>query len=140
MRTVVAIPMKDPADSKTRLADALTATQREHLALVLIRRAQTFFATQFPDFERLVVTPSSRITSETTACNAVALLEKGTRGLNRAAQSAFMWAKKQGVDRLLVVPADIPIWLRSEADELLDDGRRHNVVVHALTTAVPMHC
>ncbi|RXH41723.1 2-phospho-L-lactate guanylyltransferase [Bradyrhizobium zhanjiangense] len=129
MKTVVAIPMKDPAESKTRFADALTATQREKMALTLFRRAQSFFSTQFPDFERLVVTPSPRIATEATACSAVALVEESTRGLNKAAQSAFIWAKTGGFDRLLIVPADIPIWLRSELDELLDDGRRFDVVV-----------
>lgn len=129
MRTVVAIPMKDPADSKTRLAGTLTAAQRERMALALFRRAQTFFATQFPEFERLVVTPSPRIATETTASSAMALVEEGTRGLNSAAQSAFIWAKTRGGDRLLIVPADIPVWLRSEVDELLDDGQKYDLVI-----------
>ncbi|RXG97231.1 2-phospho-L-lactate guanylyltransferase [Bradyrhizobium vignae] len=129
MRTVVAIPMKDPAESKTRLADALTAAQREKMVLALFRRVQSFFGTQFPDFERLVVTPSPRVASEATACSAVALVEESTRGLNNAAQSAFSWAKKRGFDRLLIVPADIPIWLRSEVDELIGDGQHFDVVV-----------
>ncbi|OPY96640.1 hypothetical protein A5906_01830 [Bradyrhizobium sacchari] len=129
MRTVVAIPMKDPAESKSRLADALTAAQREKMALALFRRAQSFFGAQFPDFERLVVTPSRRIATEATACSAVVLVEESTRGLNKAAERAFIWAKTRGCDRLLIVPADIPIWLRSELDELLDHGRRFDVVV-----------
>ncbi|MGY3573069.1 2-phospho-L-lactate guanylyltransferase [Bradyrhizobium sp. USDA 4504] len=129
MKTVVAMPMKDPAESKTRLAGALTAGQREQMALALFRRAQTFFATQFPAFERLVVTPSPRIANESTASSAVTLMENETRGLNRAAQTAFMWAKTRGGDRLLVVPADIPIWLRSEMDELLEEGRKHDVAI-----------
>jgi len=129
MRTVVAIPMKDPAESKTRLANALTAGQREKMALALFRRAQSFFGAQFPDFERLVVTPSPRIAAEATACSAMALIEGSPRGLNKAVQSAFIWAKARGFDRLLIVPADIPIWLRSEVDELLDDGQRFDVVV-----------
>lgn len=129
MKTVVAIPMKDPAASKTRLADALTAAQREKMALALFRRAQSFFSTQFPDFEQLVVTPSPRIATEASASSAVALVEERARGLSQAAQSAFSWAKKRGFDRLLIVPADIPVWLRSEVDALLDEGRKHDVVI-----------
>nr|WP_233287364.1 hypothetical protein [Bradyrhizobium oropedii] len=121
--------MKDPAESKTRLAGTLTAAQRERMALALFRRAQTVFAMQFSYFERLVVTPSARIVTEATACNAAALVEESTRGLNSAAQSVFIWAKARGFDRLLIVPADIPVWLRSEVDELLDDGRKYDLVV-----------
>ncbi|OAF17039.1 hypothetical protein AYJ54_37480 [Bradyrhizobium centrolobii] len=129
MKTVVAIPMKGPAESKSRLAEALSAAQREQMALALFGRVQTFFATQFPDFERLVVTPSPRIATEAAARSAVALVEESTRGLNKAAKSAFIWAKTRRYDRLLIVPADIPVWLRSELDELLDEGRRFDVVV-----------
>lgn len=129
MSTVVAILMKDFAESKTRLAGALAAAEREGVALALFRRVQTFFAMHFPDFERLVVTPSSRVAIETTACGAIPLMEEGESGLNRAAQSAFVWAKNRGGNRLLVVPADIPLWLRSEVEELLDEGTNYDLVV-----------
>ncbi|MES2999638.1 MAG: 2-phospho-L-lactate guanylyltransferase [Pseudomonadota bacterium] len=129
MKTVVAIPMKDAAESKTRLAGAMSAVQRERMALALFRRAQTFFAVQFPGFERLVVTPSPRIAAMATDAGAVSLMEQGPCGLNHAAGCAFRWAREHGFDRLLVVPADIPVWLRAEVDELLEHGRTHPLVI-----------
>lgn len=129
MRTVVVIPMKDAAVSKTRLAPAMPAVQRERMALALFRRALDFFGAQFPRFERLVVTPSARIGEVARACGASVLMEGEPAGLNPAVASAFAWARQAGFERMLVVPGDIPVWLRSELDELLQEGASSPVVI-----------
>jgi len=129
MKTLVAILMKDPAQAKTRLADVLSPAQRERMAIELFHRAQRFFATQFGQCERLVVTPSARIAEQATASGSAVLMEPEARGLNRAAAAAFAWARDHGFEKLLLIPADIPVWLQSEIDQLLRAGFDHDVVV-----------
>jgi 2-phospho-L-lactate/phosphoenolpyruvate guanylyltransferase len=129
MRTIVVVPMKDAAMSKTRLADVMPAADRERMSLALFERAQEFFRVQFPHFSRLVVTPSSSIAALAKIAGAAVLMEDGAQGLNSAALSSFDWACRAGFDRLLIVPADIPVWLRAEVDELLEEGTRYPVVI-----------
>ena len=129
MSTAVVIPMKDAAHSKTRLALAMTPAQRKRMALALFRGALNFFAVQFPEFDRLVITSSPRIAGIAQDCGAASLMEQGSSGLNGAVSTAFQWVRRAGYDRLLVVPADIPVWLRSEVAELLEAGDRHAVVI-----------
>jgi 2-phospho-L-lactate guanylyltransferase len=129
MSTAVVIPMKDAAQSKTRLALAMTPAQRRRMSLALFRRALDFFAVQFPEFDRLVVTSSPRIAGMARDCGAASLMEQGSSGLNRAVSAAFQWARRAGYVRLLVVPADIPVWLRSEVAELFEAGESHAVVI-----------
>jgi 2-phospho-L-lactate guanylyltransferase len=107
----------------------MPAAERERMSLALFERAQRFFRVQFPEFERLVVTPSSSIAALAKADGAAVLVEEGAPGLNSAARSSFDWARKAGFGRLLVVPADIPVWLRAEVDELLEEGARSPVVI-----------
>lgn len=129
MKTVVVIPMKDPSESKTRLAATMQASDRERMSLALFQRAQVFFSSQFPQFERLVVTASPVIASLARGCGSRVLDEAGACGLNSAARSGLDWARQGGYDRLLVVPADIPVWLAGEVDEMLHEGASNAVVI-----------
>lgn len=129
MKTLVVIPMKDAAASKTRLAAVIPATEREQMSLALFRRVQNFFRLQFPHFDRLVVTASPHISAMSEMCGACVLMEEGPPGLNAAVRAGFVWARDAGFERLLVVPADIPVWLRTEVDELLEQGAHSPVVI-----------
>ncbi len=129
MRTLVAIPMKDARDSKTRLANALSDAERERLARSLFVRSQSFFATYFPHFSRLVVTPSEQMGQLASEAGAQVLKEAAATGLNQAAGAAFHWARRNGFDRLLIVPADIPVWLQHEVHALLQHGDSVDVAI-----------
>jgi 2-phospho-L-lactate guanylyltransferase len=129
MKTLVAMPMKDLREAKTRLAAALSAAERAQLARDLFHRSQEFFARQFPEFTRLVVTPSEEIARLACAGGAWVLKEGGAGGLNCAADSAFGWARDAGFDRLLLVPGDIPVWLVGEVAALLEEGRRASIAI-----------
>ncbi len=129
MKTVVAVPMKDASESKSRLADFLTCAQREKLALGLFARSQEFFSCHFPEFTRLVVTPSSNIAQIAAASGSQVLKEDAATGLNQAAAAAFHWAQGQGYERLLLVPADIPVWLLHEVQLLLVRGASSSVAI-----------
>jgi len=128
-RILVAMPMKPFIDAKSRLAAAIAQPQRERLVQALFLRTQRFFASQFPEFDRLVVTPSAEVQRACWRVGARCLLESGLAGLNTAAARAVDWACIQGYDKVLVVPGDVPVWMRGEVGALLDVGRAHDVVV-----------
>ena len=129
MKTLIAIPMKDTADAKTRLAPYLSPKRRAHLALSLFDRALHFFGSSMPGAERVVVTSSSLIAARAHAAGAMVLDEGIAQGLNQAANVAFQWAVAMGFDRLIVVPADISVWLLQEVEVLLESSLGHDVVI-----------
>ncbi len=128
-RTLVVMPMKPFAVAKTRLSAALSPTQRERLVRALFFRTQRFFATQFRGFDRLVVTPCSGVRVACDRAGATCLLEPGLDGLNAAAQRARVWATEQKYARMLLIPGDVPVWIRAEVNQLLDAAQQHDVAI-----------
>ena len=120
MKTLIVVPMKDPAMSKQRLAGVLTPSERQVLATRLFQRTLDFFSNNFPEFPVLVVTSSANIACHAEASGAWVLMEEQVAGLNGAATMAAQWACGQGFDRQLLVPADIPELKRYELRTLLD--------------------
>ena len=131
MKTAIAIPMKGLSDAKTRLAPFLSPRQRSHLALTLFDRAMDFFGASLPDAERVVVTSSPSIAARARGAGATVMREGPVQGLNQAATTALRWAVAEKFDRLIVVPADIPVWLFQELEVLLLSAIRHDVVIAA---------
>ncbi|WP_218511907.1 2-phospho-L-lactate guanylyltransferase [Variovorax sp. dw_308] len=129
MKTVVAIPMKDLAESKTRLSPYMSCERRAHLSSSLFDRALTFFESQFPSTQRLVVTSSRGIAERARQGGSLAISEGPPAGLNAAAEVAFAWARANAFDRLILVPADIPVWLAQEARQLLESADRNDVAI-----------
>jgi 2-phospho-L-lactate guanylyltransferase len=128
-RILVAMPMKPFIEAKSRLANTLPQPQRERLARSLFLSTQRFFASEFPQFDRLVVTSSSEVQGECWRVGARCLLESSVAGLNVAAARAVDWACMQGYDKLLLIPGDVPVWMRGEVRALFDAGREHDVVI-----------
>lgn len=128
-RTIVAMPMKALRRAKTRLESVLDGQRRQVLALALFQESQRFFATCYPELDRVVVTPSAAIARRAQALGASALLEPCESGLNLAVERAAEWAATHRYDRILVVPCDIINWRQEELAQVLDQADRHQVVV-----------
>jgi 2-phospho-L-lactate guanylyltransferase len=128
-RVLVAMPMKPFDQAKSRLADVMPREQRERLARVLFLRTQRFFATHFGDFDRLVVTPSQGVKHACRRIGAECLMEPGVEGMNVAAMRAIGWAAERGYSKILLIPGDVPVWMRSEVHMLIGLGNRHDVVI-----------
>lgn len=126
---LVAMPMKAFDQAKSRLSPALSPVQRQRLSRALFERTQAFFGGCFPGLDRLVVTPSPEVRDAALACGAAVSLEPAPQGLDAAAQRAIDYAAARGYRQLLIVPGDIPVWLRSELHALLALGDWREVVI-----------
>lgn len=128
-RVLVVTPMKAFDQAKSRLAEVMADSQRERLARALFLRTQRFFASHYAGFDRLVVTPSPLVAQLARQVGTGALLEPGADGLNVACGRAIRWATGHGYSSILLIPGDVPVWVRREVNVLLDHGRRHRVVI-----------
>lgn len=129
LKTLVAMPMKDPRNAKTRLTSVLDDEARASVALALFKTSQQFFANCYPGLDRLVITPSVSIGELARSLGAIALHEPKQDGLNSAVSRAHQFAVERHYDRLVIVPCDIISWCKSETDALFDDASRYDVVI-----------
>lgn len=126
---LVALPMKAFDQAKSRLSPVLAPVQRQRLSRALLLRTLAFFGHGFPGVDRLVVTPSQEVRAAALASGAAVALEPAPQGLDAAAQRAIEYATAHGYRQLLLIPGDIPVWLRSEVQTLLEWGGRREVVI-----------
>lgn len=129
MKTLVAIPMKDLRLAKSRLSPVLDASQRKRLVLDLFDRTLQFFRSAFPQFDLTVVTASEQLATRAQAAGAQVLREKDAAGLNAAASSAVQWAIAHDYQRLMIIPADIPVLLREEVEWMLAQSEKYQVAI-----------
>ncbi|MBL4812069.1 MAG: 2-phospho-L-lactate guanylyltransferase [Rhodobacteraceae bacterium] len=102
------IPMKNPADAKTRLAASLPVEGRKRLAMLLYRQLLQLLRGQFPAYDVLVVTGSSHVAELAKIHGAKVLEEQETNGgLNAAISQAAGWAKRHGYAAICALPADL---------------------------------
>ncbi len=109
MTTLVVVPMKDPAHSKTRLAPVLTAHERSELAKRLFCRTMSVLQVSQTtvSFDLAVVTASPMI--RTLACHYTNIvIDEGPGGtLCASAEQAATWAMAHDYTRLGIIPADL---------------------------------
>lgn len=107
MSLCILIPMKDPEQSKQRLAQVLAPKERESLALNLFRNTLKFLNQHFTKVSVLVVTPSHSIAKIARQYGAQVVFESNATGLNSAISEGTQASIKFGFAAQLLIPADI---------------------------------
>lgn len=142
----VVIPMKDPVYSKQRLSPYLPPAMRKNLSITLFKQTLKSLCFHFPQWQRVVVTPSLCIADIASTFGCKVIFEHGNKGLNHALNQATAWSTQEGYQRQLILPADIA---RLDKAELLtitslvqDDvqvaiGQAHDGGTNALCSSPP---
>lgn len=121
------IPMKDPAQGKSRLAAVLPAAARERLAMALFRQVLAFLGANQPSQDVLVVTGSEQVKSAAGEYGAQTLAEEG-QDLSSAITQAARWAKGQ-YRTICVLPADLADPDADDLAQLLNYPREKAVTI-----------
>ena len=133
MTLAVAILMKDPQFSKTRLQGALAPELREGLSLLMFRNTlehvQNWCVTSKEDRVLGVVTPSDKIARMAVDHGAEVVSERTPAGIDAASERAVSWAEAQGAEALLLMHADLPLVSEAELDALRDAAQQVDVVI-----------
>jgi len=115
MRHWAIIPIKAPEACKTRLSSALGDREREKLVAAMLHRTVAAAQEAAGREQVLLLGPSRHGLSED-----IALLPDSGQGLNAALTSARDAAAKAGVDRLLLLSADLPMITAADVSAMLD--------------------
>jgi 2-phospho-L-lactate guanylyltransferase len=117
-RAVVAVPVKDLASAKQRLARVLTAAERAALARAMLH--DVLAALDAAPFDEVwLVTRDPEATAVGRALGARVLAEPDNRGHTAAVALARAEAERAGVALFATVPGDLPGVTPSELTELL---------------------
>lgn len=110
LRPYFVLPVKPPAEAKSRLRRDLPGALCESLAYGLFKRSVRLMRRQFPAIPVLVVSRSGMIGRCARAAGAQFLPESGSpTDLNAAAQAAADWGEAAGFDAQILVHADLPL-------------------------------
>jgi 2-phospho-L-lactate guanylyltransferase len=123
------IPVRSIAGAKQRLAGCLDDARREELALAMLEDMLAAL-TAATRLDRIVVVSSDAgLLRHARRCGAETLEEGPPRGLNGAVAFAAAELERQGVERLLVIPGDVPLLDPFEIDALFEvDAGRYPVI------------
>jgi 2-phospho-L-lactate guanylyltransferase len=135
-RIWAAVPFRGPVGSKRRLAGLLDPAERERLSLAMLSDVLDTLL-QVDEIERvLLLTPAGNAGLRLRHARLVAIDEPPHNGaagdnvgLNGALHQAQALADAEGVDALLIVPADLPLLERGDLDALLEAGAGAAVVI-----------
>ncbi|MBJ7537311.1 2-phospho-L-lactate guanylyltransferase [Marinomonas transparens] len=125
----VVIPMKSPQRAKQRLANRLSDSGREKLALSLFDNTLAFFQQHFPMLDVLVVSESLDVLNLAQSYQTNTLFDDGAKGLNGALDFACDWVTKSGYDSQLIVPSDIAVLDPEEINLLIHAAQKAQVVI-----------
>lgn len=137
---LIAIPMKDPAAAKTRLATCLNDQDRQELAFALFKRTLDVITQADCGCDVLVVTESARIESVCASRKIAVLREAQSSGLNAACECAAVWATKRSYSKLAILPADLALLAPDDLSKLAAFPLEHGQVALCEATDGGTNC
>ncbi len=125
------VPVKPLKQAKSRLADLLSAEQREALAMALLLRTVRLLL-PLPQIQGvLVISRDSQALAMVRELGAQTVQESGAPELNNALLRATQALRLWGAEAALIVPADIPLLAAEDVAQVVEMGRFGNTVVLA---------
>ena len=132
------LPVKDTGDAKQRMADFLTASERQRLALVMAEDVLETLA-QVPGLSDIVVVTRDEQAAALAAHHGARVLtEPSNDGQSAAVERATAVLSREGAERMLQVPGDVPGASVAEIDAVLAAHGRAGGEGPAVTL-VPSH-
>ena len=117
----VVVPLRSFALGKARLADALDDDARRAFTRTMAERVVAAAGSR----PVVIVSSAAEVISWARGLDIAHVDDPGT--LDRAADAGRAWIRAQGLDRLVVMHADLP--LATTIDGIADDGDAHVAVV-----------
>ncbi|MFQ5800098.1 MAG: 2-phospho-L-lactate guanylyltransferase [Candidatus Hydrothermarchaeales archaeon] len=124
MKTFAIVPVKELDKAKSRLSSVFKPEERSGLLLAMLGDVLSALT----DVTSIVISPEE-LSLHLPGDRTIFLLDRGGKGLNDAVKAANKHAIKLGASATLFVPADMPLITRQEVEEVLDLGKKYNVII-----------
>jgi len=121
-RTWAVVPVKRLADAKSRLAGVMAPTERQAFCLAMLDDVLAALGRTPGLAGTLVVTADDEAAAHARAAGARVVDEAPVAGLNAALDLAVMGLRAERADRMVVLPADVPLVTPEALASLLAAG------------------
>jgi 2-phospho-L-lactate/phosphoenolpyruvate guanylyltransferase len=117
MGVFAVIPVKNLQESKQRLSSVFSPNERQQLSIAMLE--DVLDAVKSSLIEEIVVSANDPLVRESAEKFGASYFSPSEKGLNAAVDQAVSWCKKDGVDSVLILPADIPLLTSQEINRVL---------------------
>ncbi|MEM7117690.1 MAG: 2-phospho-L-lactate guanylyltransferase [Chloroflexota bacterium] len=121
------IPVKQLAQSKSRLAAVLSEAERARLVLQLLQRELDVLGQAACIDQTVVVSSDAAVLALAQAAGANVIPEVASEGINRAVQKAVGLAVQEGITAVLILPVDLPFLQLSDIEQIIDHAKTKQV-------------
>jgi 2-phospho-L-lactate guanylyltransferase len=127
--TYAIVPVNKSSAAKTRLGHALSKRERVSLSQAMLSDVLDALR-KTKGIRRILIVTRDINAARLGARNGARVLSEGhARGLNPAVRRGIRFAEREGVDQVLVVPADVPLAKSSNFRRILRMGRKAKVLI-----------
>src|SRR5947208_8177203 len=119
MKTVILVPVKDPARAKARMAAILTAEERSLLAQTMFEDLVAALCALSPERPVVLVTNSQAASERARSLGWRVLWEQEQISESNSVDRASALLAREGMAAALRIPADVPLIRAQDIDELL---------------------
>jgi len=127
MKTTYAIiPVSRFSQAKTRLSPTLTPLERENLLKSMLKDVINTLKSSVD--EVVVISSDKDVLKFVDGLGVLCLEEEGQTDLNGALMQAIEWCS-QKADQVLIVPSDVPLIRKSQAQEIVELADKWPVVI-----------
>lgn len=120
MRAALLIPVKNLANAKQRLGEALDQEHRSHLAEAMLRDVMTAAAGVSERLDVFLVTGDAQAQAMAAEFNFGIIEDTRNESETAAIEMATSWCESRGCETTVVVPGDIPLIISTELHRVLD--------------------
>jgi 2-phospho-L-lactate guanylyltransferase len=123
------IPVKMLSKSKSRLSDVLSLKERQMLTLSMFEDVLRSVTNSQAIDRVIVISPDLAVSKIAKSYGVDVIAEKTSRGMNPAVREAIEYSSRKGAQKVLVIPADIPLVAPRDLEEIVSLGKDVPVVI-----------
>jgi 2-phospho-L-lactate guanylyltransferase len=123
------IPVKMLSKSKSRLSDVLSLDERQMLTLSMFEDVLRSVTNSQVIDKVVVISPDQAVSKIAKSYDVDVITEKTSRGMNPAVREAIEYSSRKGAQKVLVIPADIPLVAPRDLEEIVSLGKDVSVVI-----------
>jgi len=123
------IPVKMLSKSKSRLSSVLRPNERKMLTLNMFEDVLRSVTNSQVVDRVIVISPDRAVLKVARSYDVDSIAEKTLRGMNSAVREAIEYSSRDGAQKVLVIPADIPLVTPRDLQEIVSLGKNVPIVI-----------
>jgi len=127
MSTFAVVPVKTLLKSKTRLSNFFSMQERPLFTLAMLEDVLTALKTS--KVKSCIIVSSDSTVEELVKSFGMTFINENQKGLNQALNQATKWCILNNAERVLVLPADVPLITSADVDNIVKMAQNNTMVI-----------